>query len=202
MNKAVMSEADDRLAAARAYAQKAFGHDHARQIVFHCDPKTGKKLTTGQIIAEVEFHRLWGGDFSEHLSEDELGATYLRAGHDAAAELTMIDEAIRYLHDPGLKLPSNRIEVLIQEFAVGVLEDRRRQVTAKRGRKPDVNFLRDHYIATVIKGVCAFGFYPTRNEATKSESGCSIIARVLADGGLDLKEDAVEKIWQNSGETI
>ena len=81
-----MSEAD-RLAAAMDYARGKLINDHACILVFHRDPKTGAKLTTGRIFSEVDFHKLWDTDFSEHMSEDDLERTYLKAGRDA--ELAM-----------------------------------------------------------------------------------------------------------------
>lgn len=187
----------DRLAAAMEYARAKLTNGRAYEIVFQRNPKTGAKLTTGQIISEVEFDKLWGTDFSEHLSEDDLERTYLKSGKDA--ERAMIDEAIKYLHEPGLKLPTDRIEVLIQEFIVGVLEDHRRRISRKRGGNADVNSLRNRHIVKVIEGVCEYGFKPTKNETSRGhQSACSIIAKVLADAGLKKSgKRALEKIWEN-----
>jgi hypothetical protein len=96
-----------------------------------------------------------GHRFQQHLAEDDLERTYLKG--DKEATRTLIDEAIKYLHEPGLKLASDRIEVLIKEFVVGVLEDKRRDIARKRGRKAEINVLRDRFIVHVVKGVCAFG---------------------------------------------
>jgi hypothetical protein len=189
-----MSEAD-KLAAAMEYAQKTLTGERGLALVFQRSPKTGKSLTPGQIFAEVDFDTLWGTDFSEHLAEDDLERTYLKG--DKEATRTLIDEAIKYLHEPGLKLASDRIEVLIKEFVVGVLEDKRRDIARKRGRKVEINTLRNRFIVHVVKGVCTYGFEPTRNEASRNhESGCSIVAAVLAERGLNLTEGAIAKIWE------
>jgi hypothetical protein len=192
---------DDRLTAAMEYARAKLTNDHACELVFQCNPRTGKKLSTARILSDVDFDKLWGADFEEHLSEEDLERTYLRI-KNVEAERVMIDEAIKYLHEPGLKLPTDRIEVIIQELIIGILEDHKRRISRKRGRKAEVNSLRDRYIAKVVKGVCEFGFDPTRNPATNRECGCSIVAEVLASGGLKIKEQAVAKIWGNSGQTI
>jgi hypothetical protein len=200
-----MNETDDRLATAMEYARGKLLNDRACELVFQRNPKTGKKLTTARILSDVDFDKLWGVDFAEHLSEEDLERMYLRIGHDAEAERVVIDEAIKYLHEPGLKLPTDRIEVIMQQLLVGILEDYRRRISPKRGQKAEKNALRDRYIVRVIKGVCStFGFKPTRNRVTrKRESGCSIVAKVLAKNGLDrLNEEAVAKIWEKSGETI
>jgi hypothetical protein len=192
-----MSEAD-RLAAAMDYARAKLTKGRAYELVFQISPRTGKKLTRGQIFAEVDFDKLWGTDFSEHLSEDDLERTYLNIGRDVEAERVVIDEAIKYLHEPGLKLRTDRIEVIITELIIGILEDRRRRSSAKRGGNADVNSLRDRHIVKVIEGVCEYGFKPTKNRepAKPRHSGCSIVTEVLANGGLKIKEQAVEKIWQ------
>ena len=192
----------DQLAAAMEYAREKLINDHASELVFQRNPRTGKKLPTGQILSAVDFDKLWGTDLREHLSEDDLERTYLKG--DKEATCAMIDQSIKYLTEPGLKLPTDRIEVLIQSFIVGVLEDHRRDISKKRGPKADKNALRDRYIVSVVKGVCStFGFKPTKNRDSLKErhSGCAIVAKVLASGGLKIKEQAVEKIWQNSGET-
>jgi hypothetical protein len=197
-----MNKPDDRLAAAVEYARGKRINDHACELVFQRNPRTGKKLTTARILSEVDFRNLWDTDFGDHLSEDDLQKTYLTIGQSVAAERVMIDEAIKYLHEPGLKLRTDRIEVIIQELIVGILEDHKRRISKKRGQKAEVNALRDQFIAKVIKGVCAFGFKPTRNRAEeRRESACSIVTKVLASNGLHRTEAAVAKIWQKSGET-
>lgn len=188
----------NQLAAATEYVRKELLDGHAYELVFHRRRKTGKKLTTSEIISDVEDDKLWGTDFSSHMSEEELEQAYLHG--DVDAKRAMIDEAILYVHDPGLKLSSDRIEVIIQSITVRALEDYKQRISAKRGQKADKNFARDWYIAKAVKGVRAFGFKPTRNrEEKKRESACSIVGKVLGSGGLHLSEQAVEKIWQNSG---
>lgn len=193
-----MSEAN-RLATAMDYARAKLTRGRAYELVFQISPRTGKKLTRGQIFAEVDFDKLWGTDFSEHLSEDDLERTYLNIGHDVEAERVVIDEAIKYLHEPGLKLPTDRIEVIIQALIVGILEDYKRRISRKRGGNADVNSLRNRHIVKVIEGLGEYGFKPTKNEASGArQSACSIIATVLADAGLKKPGlRALEKIWEN-----
>jgi hypothetical protein len=59
--------AADRLAAAMEYARKALTGERGCAVVFQRSPKTGKKLTPGQIFGEVDFDTLWGTDFSSIL---------------------------------------------------------------------------------------------------------------------------------------
>jgi hypothetical protein len=73
-----MSELD-RLAAAMEYARKALTGERGYALVFQRSAKTGERLTPGQIFGEVDFDTLWGTDFSEHLAEDDLQRTYLKA---------------------------------------------------------------------------------------------------------------------------
>lgn len=200
-----MNKPDDRLAAAMAYARGKLLSDRAREIVLQVSPRTGDKLTPAQILSDVDFWKLWDADLNDHLSEEELERTYLNIKDDEA-ERVMITEAIKYLHGPGFRLPTDRIEVIIRELIVGILEHRRWRISGKSGRKAAVNSLRNIAIAKVVKGVCVeFEFKPTRNPGTKGKRacGCSIVAKVLADAGLKrMGEEAVAKIWRNSGETI
>jgi hypothetical protein len=66
------------------------------------------------------------------------------------------------------------------------------------------NYLRDQFIRHSVKAVCAHGFKPTRNEATREKtsgaaearSACSIVQDVLKEFGVDLKEKSIEDIWR------
>lgn len=199
-----MNKPDNRLAAAMEYARgKLLRGDRVLEIVSQISPRTGKKLTAAQILSEVDFWKLWETDMDDKLPEEVLVATYHNI-KDPEAERVMITEAIKYLHSPGLRLAPDRVEAIIRELIIGILEDHRRRISPKRGRKAEKNSLRDEHIAKVAKGVCAFGFEPTKNRSPKTprESGCSIVAKVLADAGVKkLGEQAVEKIWRKSGET-
>ena len=190
-----------RLAAATEYARGQLLDGVAFELVFHRRHKTGEKLTTRQIISDAEFDKLWGTDFSSHMSEKELDQIDLRGClGDVDAKCAVIDEAIKYLHAPGLKLSSNRIEVIIQAIAVDALQHYKRLISTKRGQRANKNSARDRYIASTVEKLRSFGFKPTRNrEEKRRDSGCSVVAKVLASGGLHLSEQAVEKIWQKSG---
>jgi hypothetical protein len=70
------------------------------------------------------------------------------------------------------------------------------------------NYLRDQYIRHAVKAVCAHGFTPTRNEATREKtsgaaevrSACSIVQDVLKEFGVELKEKSIENIWRGRPE--
>src|SRR5262245_6728586 len=102
----------------------------AYQLVFHRRSGTGEKLTTDQIISDVEFDNLWGADFNSRMSEEDLEQTHLKGiiYGDVEATRAVIDEAIMYLHSPGLKLPNDRIKVIIQAVVVGALEDYKKRI--------------------------------------------------------------------------
>jgi hypothetical protein len=64
-------------------------------------------------------------------------------------------------------------------------------------------YLRDQFIRHSVKAVCAYGFDPTRNEATREKtsgaaeerSACSIVQDVLKEFGVYLEEKSIEDIW-------
>jgi hypothetical protein len=127
------------------------------------------------------------------MSEAELEEAYSAAmrKNDPAAHSDLIDEAIACLSD-------TRIDNRIKSYLVATLEKHMRTISKTRGRKAETNFIRDEMIACVIENLqYEFGFNPTKNESKKARaSGCSIVASVLREGGLDLKERAVETIWR------
>jgi effector-binding domain-containing protein len=195
-----------RLAAAKEYARKELiEHGDAYELVFHRDRNTGKKLRTRDIINDkYDFDRWIDPNFTSPMSEEHLEKTAMAAFQgDLESERAMIDEVIKYLHVPGLKLPSDRIEVAIQSYAVHALDNYKQLISnsKKRGQKLEKNSARDWVIGSTVESLRSFGFRPTRNRAERQrQSGCSIVADVLASNGLHLSEQAVEKIWRHHGQ--
>ena len=74
-----------------------------------------------------------------------------------------------------------------------------KQQTRRRGRDPLANAGRDFRIALAVWVAADKGrLPPTRNEATETQSGCSVVAALLgAEFGLRLSEAAVAKIWRH-----
>ena len=64
---------------------------------------------------------------------------------------------------------------------------------------------RDMEICFCVKHLVEQGFRPTRNVASRggeTESACSIVRAALERVGVNLSEDAIEKIWQKSDELL
>jgi hypothetical protein len=69
-------------------------------------------------------------------------------------------------------------------------------VKPARGRSADDNQWRNVCIVGyLIPPLLRAEFSPTRNEATESESACSIVSKALAKIGIKLGEKAIAKIW-------
>ena len=68
-------------------------------------------------------------------------------------------------------------------------------VKPARGRSADDNRWRNVSIVNLIPPLLRAGFPPTRNEATETESACSIVSQALATIEIKLGEKAIAKIW-------
>ena len=69
-------------------------------------------------------------------------------------------------------------------------------VKPARGRSADDNRWRNaSIVACLIPPLLQAEFPPTRNEATETESACSIVSQALATIGIKLGEKAIAKIW-------
>jgi hypothetical protein len=78
-----------------------------------------------------------------------------------------------------------------------VLAARRGGARAKRGRKPKANSARNRVIACATYIIALrHNVHPTRSEGTAAECGCSIVAKALAEHGIDMVEANVAAIWQ------
>jgi hypothetical protein len=121
-------------------------------------------------------------------SDTDLGLMVKAAkAGDVKAASTLLEMASGLL-DSELKLP----RILIG-YVIYVLRDQ----WAVLNKKRKTNFNRDYVIACTIAELQHLGYNPTRNREEKQrESGCSIVAKVLAERSLKLPETAVEKIWQ------
>jgi hypothetical protein len=194
---------DDRLVAAREHARNALLNGDVYELIFHRHRESREKMTLEEVLHDRHLLRpRFALPFSsrQRMPEAELEETYLAATrkNDLKAHCALINEAIAYLSNPGFKLPNKHIGDLIANYAAEALEKYRMLISKKRGLKAEKNFIRDKMIAYVIEGLqYQFELAPTRNREEKAhESGCSIVAGVLAEGGLPLTEQAVEKIWQ------
>ena len=84
-----------------------------------------------------------------------------------------------------------------------VMLRRRFEAQPKRGRgrySPHQNITRDFVIVDVVSKLQEFGYHPTRARAShgsedKEESGCSIVAKALAQLGIHISETGVEEVW-------
>jgi hypothetical protein len=191
---------EDRLAAAREHARTALLTRDAFELVFH-RRESGEKLTPEEILHDWHLLRRRFTPPSpsrrKRMSEAKLRETYSRAirKKDLKAHSALTNEAIACLLDPRSKLPA-----LIETYVVEALEKHMMALSNKRGVKSERNFIRDGLITDEIERLeYDFDLKPTRNRAQGKvrESGCSVVASVLAEGGLHLTEQAVEKIWQH-----
>jgi len=115
-----------------------------------------------------------------------------RAGDETAGFVlrTVVAELIKRGHP----LPQTAREWAVEVIMKSALPAHRN----RRGRKSMRNFGRNNWITTVIDSLrVGNGLKPTRNrETTTSYCGCSIVSEILAESGVRLSEQAVEKIWQ------
>src|SRR5262249_495681 len=69
-------------------------------------------------------------------------------------------------------------------------------VKPARGRSADDNRWRNACIVVyLIPPLLGAGFPPTRNEATETDSACSIVSQAFAKIGIRWGEKAIAKIW-------
>jgi hypothetical protein len=72
-------------------------------------------------------------------------------------------------------------------------------VKPARGRSADDNRWRNAWIVGyLIPLLLRAEFPPTRNEATETESACSIVSQALATIEIELGEKHIAKIWAGS----
>ena len=84
----------------------------------------------------------------------------------------------------------------LQEYLVGVAREEG-SIRRKRGRDMYANVDRDNDIAMVVSNtVEVFDLRPTRNAATTTECGCSIVAKALRGIGVEMSEANIAAIWR------
>ena len=67
---------------------------------------------------------------------------------------------------------------------------------SKRGRRPKGTSARDLAIASVADEISRrYSLFPTRNVATTTESGCSIVVEALKRLDIEMSESNVNDIW-------
>jgi hypothetical protein len=93
----------------------------------------------------------------------------------------------------------NPLPAWLQEYLVAVVN--RKATVRSRGRNPVANIVRDVAISRAVACVSdGYGLPPTRNAATKSACGCSIVAEALAAYcNLHMTEANVTAIWRRGG---
>ena len=93
----------------------------------------------------------------------------------------------------GLPVIQEPLAAYVAEFLKTGGSNRR----SRRGRTRE-NAPRDTVIWFLIDNLYRErGISPTRNETRDGlDSGCSILAQVLQESGIDISEDGVQKIWQ------
>jgi hypothetical protein len=193
------------VAAARKYVRDHMLSGDMYELIFHRHRESREKMASEEIFRDwcllrlrsdpnFSFRQTGPGAYEVRrgMSEAEIEQTYLAATrkNDPKAHRALINEAITYLRGPDL----------INRYAVEALGKHMMMISKKRGPKAEKNFIRDAMIVCVIEDLqYEFGLNPTRNREEKTrESGCSIVASVLTENGLDhLTEQAVAKIWQH-----
>jgi hypothetical protein len=116
-----------------------------------------------------------------------------RAG-DLDADDALRDRLMGYL----VKLPENKLPAALRDWAMRTVFKRqvggRRE--GKKGRKPSTN--RDLLICMMVQhAVTTFELPATKNRESKGPAACSIVAEVVCELGLNIREAAVAKIWEH-----
>jgi hypothetical protein len=124
-------------------------------------------------------------------------ATKLAAAAKAAKRDRRTDQMLRELAvnmiGRGEPLPPE-----IRPLARALIKGTHKPPPAKRGKKPEDNFVRDGFIALAVEALVQCGVQPTRNREQKNiDSACSIVTRALKEAGIHMMEPAVEKIWRS-----
>jgi hypothetical protein len=113
--------------------------------------------------------------------------------HDAVEMVASI------LNDPAVDKLLGGQARLAREYFLPVLRQGRPPLRKERGRRTDSR--RDRWIAETVARVCQYhGFLPTRSpgadpEDRGNECGSSIVAKVLAELGINLSEKRVASIF-------
>ena len=90
-----------------------------------------------------------------------------------------------------VKLSENDMPAVLRDWALQSVFERQ----VSDGRAAGKN--RDLLILMMVQHVMTtFDLMPTRNQVSKTPSGCSIVAEVLPKVGLELTESAVADIWR------
>lgn len=122
---------------------------------------------------------------------------YHRPHLTAAAGVARNREALANLFKDQLK--AGQLSPWLEDDIYSLLKD---EPAVARGRKPFALWLRDSYIAEAVHLAMQAGLKATKNEATEGESACSIVATELGGVGVNMTEDAVQKIWVKQGPRI
>ena len=105
----------------------------------------------------------------------------------AGADVVLCEAASNFIVS-GHPLPKNLRRYIVERL-------RNLKPRQRRGRKANENFIRNFGIVRAIEQLARLGVSPTRNEATKAESACSVIANALEGTKDQLSEATIELIW-------
>jgi hypothetical protein len=130
--------------------------------------------------------------------DDEKGKLLFEMAQngDVDADAALCHIAFKHLVC-GRELPIN-----LKVFVMLLLSERF-EAPPKRGRgrySRNQNVIRDFVIVELVSTMKEFGFHPTRTRARhrsndKEESGCSIVAKALAQLGIHMDEIGIEEVW-------
>jgi hypothetical protein len=122
-------------------------------------------------------------------------AGVLRSGAEQHNEARMVRIELQLAQTTRRQLSNHALEYLDRRL----LEKEKTTAASpsKRGRRPYI--VRDLFIMSVISAIRTYGILPRRSVAARDDgrrvSGCSIVAEVLGELGINLTERGVEEVW-------
>jgi hypothetical protein len=139
----------------------------------------------------------------------------LRGGKEDDPDHSIRSEARHWLTLEGIAPPtSSRIPNDIRKYLLYLVTDWeldpvteatrpvRRRAPSRRERRRPANTIRDHWTVDMIAYLRdEYSIKPTRNRESrrKRDCGCSIVAKVLGELGINLTETGVEEVWRQLG---
>ena len=102
-----------------------------------------------------------------------------------------VESALFSLREDNEPIPSE-----LNEWALDVASGKLKKPTARPGRSPYSNVVRDELIARTVQSLVDCGLSATRNQISDPESACDAVSEALNAHGVGLSFDAVAKIWR------
>jgi hypothetical protein len=168
-------------------------HKHKRYVaslLWHTVLRSAKTFVKTDYAKEGTYAFRWHGDLVIYdPAEAEIAIWHARGGDPTSDELlcnaaAMILDATGGIADKSLR-----------DYICGRLMLGAPQPTPKKGRSAEKNRWRDVCIQGWLIPPLLPGFPATRNEATKTESACSIVSKALKNIGIKLSEKGVANVW-------